>query len=55
MNANLETLRKLMTSYIRGDSLFIDVFLKRHVTNILLRFQELQIHCRELEEGTDIL
>lgn len=45
MNADLETLRKLMTSYIRGDrfneGLFINVILKGHVTNILLRLQEL--------------
>ncbi|WP_160032187.1 DUF6508 domain-containing protein [Paenibacillus sp. An7] len=44
-NADLETLRKLMTSYIRGDrfneGLFIDVILKGHVTDILLRLQEL--------------
>lgn len=44
-NADLETLRKLMTSYIRGDrfneGLLIDVILKGHVTNILLRLQEL--------------
>lgn len=52
MNADLDTLRKLMTSYIRGDrfseGLFIDAILKGHVTNILLRLQELQ-----LEEDTD--
>lgn len=45
MNADLETLRKLMTSYIRGDrfneGLFIAVILKGHVTKILLRLQEL--------------
>lgn len=45
MIADLETLRKLMTSYIRGDrfneGLFIAVILKGHVTKILLRLQEL--------------
>ncbi|WP_410769468.1 DUF6508 domain-containing protein [Fontibacillus sp. BL9] len=46
MNADLETLRKLMTSYIRGDrfneGLFIAAILKGHVTNIILRLQELE-------------
>lgn len=45
MSADLVTLRKLMTSYIRGDrfneGLFIAVILKGHVTKILLRLQEL--------------
>lgn len=46
MSADLVTLRKLMTSYIRGDrfneGLFIAVILKGHVTKILLRLQELK-------------
>lgn len=45
MKADLETLRKLMTSYIRGDrfneGLFIHVILKGHVTRIILRLREL--------------
>lgn len=43
--ADIETLRKLMTSYIRGDrfneGLFIHVILKGHISNILLRLKEL--------------
>lgn len=43
--ADIETLRKLMTSYIRGDrfneGLFIHVILKGHISNILLRLREL--------------
>jgi hypothetical protein len=44
-NADLETLRKLMTSYIRGDrfneGLFISAIGNGHITNILLRLKEL--------------
>lgn len=44
-DADLETLRKLMTSYIRGDrfneGLFIQVILKGHLVSILLRLKEL--------------
>ncbi|MCM3038678.1 DUF6508 domain-containing protein [Paenibacillus motobuensis] len=44
-NADLETLRKLMTSYIRGDrfneGLFISTIVNGHITNILLRLKEL--------------
>lgn len=44
-NADLETLRKLMTSYIRGDrfneGLFICTIVNGHITNILLRLKEL--------------
>lgn len=46
MNADLETLRKLMTSYIRGDrfneGLFISVCMKGHAAQILLRLRELK-------------
>lgn len=46
MSADLVTLRKLMTSYIRGDrfneGLFIAVILKGHITKILLRLKELK-------------
>lgn len=46
MNADLETLRKLMTSYIRGDrfneGLFIHVCMKGHAAQILLRLRELK-------------
>ncbi|WP_098747614.1 DUF6508 domain-containing protein [Paenibacillus sp. EZ-K15] len=46
MNADLETLRKLMTSYIRGDrfneGLFISVCMKGHAAHILLRLRELK-------------
>lgn len=46
MNADLETLRKITTSYIRGDrfneGLFIHVILKGHIKNILLRLKELE-------------
>ncbi|MBD8497307.1 DUF6508 domain-containing protein [Paenibacillus arenosi] len=45
-NADMETLRKLMTSYIRGDrfneGLFIDVIKKGVVAAILERVKELQ-------------
>lgn len=46
MNADLTTLRKLMTSYIRGDrfneGLFIHVCMKGHAAKILLRLRELK-------------
>ncbi|MGG3279945.1 DUF6508 domain-containing protein [Paenibacillus solani] len=46
MNADLDTLRKLMTSYIRGDrfneGLFIEVCRKGHIASILLRLRELR-------------
>ncbi|OPA75355.1 hypothetical protein BVG16_22460 [Paenibacillus selenitireducens] len=46
MNVDLETLRKLMTSYIRGDrfseGLFIDVILNGTIAKILLRLKELK-------------
>ncbi|KKO51720.1 DUF6508 domain-containing protein [Paenibacillus sp. DMB20] len=46
MNADLETLRKLMTSYLRGDrfseGLFISVCMKGHAAKILLRLRELK-------------
>jgi hypothetical protein len=46
MNADLETLRKLMTSYIRRDrfyeGLFISVCMKGHAAHILLRLRELK-------------
>lgn len=45
MNADLETLQKLMTSYIRGDrfteGLFEGVIINGHVTKILTRLREL--------------
>ncbi len=45
MKADLDTLRKLMTSYIRGDrfteGLFEGVILNGHVTKILTRLKEL--------------
>ncbi len=45
MKADLVTLRKLMTSYIRGDrfneGLFMNVIQKGHVRSILLRLQKL--------------
>ncbi|GKV54483.1 hypothetical protein NCCP2222_04300 [Sporosarcina sp. NCCP-2222] len=45
MKADVETLRKLMTSYIRGDrfmeGLFDGVILNGHVTKILARLEEL--------------
>jgi len=44
-NADIVTLRKLMTCYIRGDrfneGLFIHVVLKGHITKILLRLEEI--------------
>ncbi|MCM3781515.1 DUF6508 domain-containing protein [Neobacillus mesonae] len=44
--ADLNTLRKLMTSYIRGDrfneGLFIQVILQGHIKNILMRLQEIK-------------
>ena len=44
-NADIKTLRKLMTSYIRGDrfneGLFISAIANGHITNILLRLKEL--------------
>lgn len=46
MNADLTTLRKLMTSYIRGDrfneGLFIHVCVKGPAAKILLRLRELK-------------
>ncbi|GGF92616.1 DUF6508 domain-containing protein [Paenibacillus aceti] len=51
-NADLDTLRQLMTSYIRGDrfneGLFIHVIQKGHISNILLRLQELGRYNDEL-------
>lgn len=45
MSADLDTLRKLMTSYIRGDrfteGLFEGVIINGHVTKILTRLKEL--------------
>ncbi len=45
MNADLETLQKLMTSYIRGDrfteGLFEGVIINGHVTKIITRLREL--------------
>lgn len=45
-NAGLETLRKLMTSYIRGDrfneGLFIHVIVNGKIAKILLRLKELK-------------
>lgn len=45
MKADIVTLRKLMTSYIRGDryneGLFNEVILKGHITKILTRLSEL--------------
>ncbi|WP_334073112.1 DUF6508 domain-containing protein [Paenibacillus sp. A14] len=45
-NADLDTLRKLMTSYIRGDrfneGLFIRAVLNGHITCILLRLKALK-------------
>ncbi|NWL88434.1 MULTISPECIES: DUF6508 domain-containing protein [unclassified Paenibacillus] len=44
-NADIEILRKLMTSYIRGDrfneGLFISTIVNGHIANILLRLKEL--------------
>ncbi|MFD1176613.1 DUF6508 domain-containing protein [Paenibacillus puldeungensis] len=46
MSSDLDTLRKLMTSYIRGDrfneGLFISAILKGHIRDVLLRLQELK-------------
>jgi hypothetical protein len=45
MKADIATLRKLMTSYIRGDrfteGLFVGVIINGHVTKILTRLREL--------------
>lgn len=45
MKVDLDTLRKLMTSYIRGDrftdGLFEEVIISGHVTKILTRLREL--------------
>lgn len=45
-NADLDTLRKLMTCYIRGDrfneGLFIEVCRKGHIASILIRLRELK-------------
>lgn len=50
MKADLDTLRKLMTSYIRGDrfseGLFNEVIMNGHITKILIRLREL-IQCNE--------
>lgn len=50
VNADLDTLRKLMTSYIRGDrfneGLFIEVCRKGHIASILLRLRELRESTR---------
>ncbi|MEK5331898.1 DUF6508 domain-containing protein [Lysinibacillus sp. FSL W8-0992] len=49
MKADLDTLRKLMTSYIRGDrfneGLFEGVIINGHVTKILTRLRELMANC----------
>lgn len=50
MKADLDTLRKLMTSYIRGDrfieGLFNGVILNGHITKILTRLKELIIDSK---------
>jgi len=49
MEADLDTLRMLMTSFIRADrfneGLFERVIIKGHVTAILLRLKELMEYC----------